>query len=344
MRGFMESTDNATLAHIDPHSARWVDFAKSHRPTLFQSSDWADVIALTYGFPVRVAALVREGRLVAGLPYAEVDDFRGLRRVAFAFADVCEPLGDDWPALESALCAEGVPWQIRSRIAPGPLADSREIGVHQTVSLAGGTSGVISRMHPKQRARMRSAERAGLTHRLLSDDESVETFYALHSRLRVGKHHLLPQPRIFFERLAERFFPDRGFVVAAHAAGRTVAAMLFIRWGDTLYYKFSAADQALLALHANHYLLGKVFEEAATEGFSAVDLGISEDEGLVHFKLRLGAEAVPVYVGRYSQPEKTDNVRDMEAALGALTKILTAPDMPLAAAQAASDALYRFFA
>jgi CelD/BcsL family acetyltransferase involved in cellulose biosynthesis len=340
----MERTNDATLEHIDPHSARWLDFAKTHRQTLFQSSDWGDVVASTYGFPVRIAVLVRGGSVVAGLPYAEIDDFRGRRRVAFAFADVCEPLGDDWPALQAALCAEGVPWQIRSRVAPGPLADAREIGVHQTVSLAGGAPGVISRLHPKQRARMRSAERAGLTHRLLSGDESIETFYALHLRLRVAKHRLLPQPRKFFERLAERFFPDRGFVVAAYAAGRPVAAMLFIRWGDTLYYKFSASDLDLLSLHPNHYLLGEVLAEAATEGFSSVDLGISEDEGLVHFKLRLGAEAVPVYVGKYAQPEKSDAVRNMEAALADLTKILTEPDVPLAAAQAAGTELYRYFA
>ena len=97
-------------------------------------------------------------------------------------------------------------------------------------------------------------------------------------------------------------------------------------------------------MHPNHYLLGKIFEEAATEGLSAVDLGISEDEGLIHFKSRLGAAAVPVYVGRYSQPEKSDDVRDMEAALGKVTKILTDPGVPLAAAQAGGEALYRYFA
>jgi CelD/BcsL family acetyltransferase involved in cellulose biosynthesis len=340
----MERTDDATLDHIDPHSARWLDFVKAHRPTLFQSSDWADVIAATYGFPMRVAALVRGGRLVAGLPYAEVDDFRGRRRVAFAFADVCEPMGDGWPALEHALCQEAVPWQIRSRVAPGPLAESREVGVHQSISLAGGAEVVRSRLHPKQRANALAGERAGLTHRLLHADEAVETFYALHSRVRVAKHRLLPQPRAFFERLAERFFPDRGFVVAAQAAGRTVAAMLFIRWGDTLYYKFSASDLDALDMHPNHYLLGNVVEEAAREGFAAVDLGISEDEGLVRFKRRLGADAAPVYSGKYLQPEKSDAVRSMEAALSDLTRILTEPGVPLAAAQAAGNAVYRYFA
>jgi hypothetical protein len=33
----------------------------------------------------------------------------------------------------------------------------------------------------------------------------------------------------------------------------------------------------------------------------------------------------------------------VEAALGKLTKILTEPDVPLAAAQAAGDELYRYF-
>jgi len=340
----MERTEPAMLEHLDPRSARWLDFIGVHKPTLFQSSDWASVIESTYGFPMRIATLVRDGRVIAGLPYAEIDDFRGRRRVAFAFADVCEPLGDDWPALERALCDEGVPWQIRSRVAPGSSADAREVGVHQSISLAGGAEGVRSRLHPKQRANALAGERAGLTHRLLSADEAVETFYTLHSRVRVAKHRLLPQPRLFFERLAERFFPDRGFVVAAHAGGRTVSAMLFIKWGDTLYYKFSASDLDALSMHPNHYLLGKVVEEAASEGFATVDLGISEDEGLVRFKRRLGADAAPVYTGKYLQPEKNDAVRSMEAALSDLTRILTEPGVPLAAAQAAGNAVYRYFA
>jgi CelD/BcsL family acetyltransferase involved in cellulose biosynthesis len=340
----MERTAAATLEHLDLTNARWRDFAQRHKQTLFQSDDWAGVVAATYGFSIRAAALVRDGHVVAGLPYAEIDDFHGRRRVAFAFADVCEPLGEDWPALERALCDDGVPWQIRSRVAPGRLADSREVGVHQTVSLAGGAPAITSRMHSKQRARMRSAERAGLTHRLLSADEAIETFYAMHSRLRVTKYRLLPQPRIFFERLAERFFPDRGFVVAAHAADRVIAVMFFIRWGDTLYYKFSASDLDVLSSHPNHYLLGKIFVEAAGEGFTTVDLGISEDEGLIHFKSRLGAEAVPVYVGKYLQPEKSENVLAMETALGDLTRILTEPGVPIAAAQAAGNAVYRYFA
>jgi hypothetical protein len=133
-------------------------------------------------------------------------------------------------------------------------------------------------------------------------------------------------------------------VVAAHAAGRTVSAMLFIKWGDTLYYKFSASDLDALELHPNHYLLGKVVEEAVREGFTSVDLGISEDEGLVRFKRRLGADAVPVFSGKYLQPEKNDEVRTMETALGDLTRILTEPGVPIAAAQVAGDAVYRYFA
>ena len=118
----MAPITQATLEHLDLHSPLWDAFVEVHASTLFQSADWARVIEDTYGFPVRAAALVSDGRVVCGLPYAGVEDFRGRRRVAFAFADVCEPIGDGWPALEAALCADGVPWQIRSRTQPSPLA------------------------------------------------------------------------------------------------------------------------------------------------------------------------------------------------------------------------------
>ena len=53
---------------------------------------------------------------------------------------------------------------------------------------------------------------------------------------------------------------------------------------------------------------------------------------------------MPVFSGKYLQPEKNDAVRSMEAALSDLTQVLTEPGVPLAAAQTAGDAVYRYFA
>lgn len=300
-----------------------------------------------YRFPSRVAVADRAGRIVAGLPYAQVEDFRGARLVAYPFADVCEPLGDGtgWATIESALSADGTPWQIRSRSRPGPQADSiAPAGVHQEIPLGCTVDEALARCHPKQRANMRQAAAAGVTCRMMADDEGVELFYAMHARLRKVKHRLLPQPRRFFDELARRYFPERGFVLVAQYDHTPVAAMLFVREGNTWYYKFSASEPTALALRPNHFLLWRAVESAIEAGIDAIDLGISEDEGLVRFKQRFGARAAPVYVGKYHQVGKSPDALAVEATLAEMTAILTAPEAPLVAAMAGGHALYRYFA
>jgi CelD/BcsL family acetyltransferase involved in cellulose biosynthesis len=259
---------------------------------------------------------------------------------------VCEPLGDPagWHAIDNAFAAADVPFQMRSRVRLGAHADSVEtIGVHQSIPLGRSVAQAFARCHPKQRANVRQAEAAGLTHRIAGDEEGVELFYALHSRVRKNKHGLLPQPRRFFARLAEMVFPDRGFVLVAQCNREPVAAMIFLRMGSVTYYKFSASDLDALALRPNHFLLWRAIEMAIDEGAEALDLGIAEDEGLIRFKNRFGADSTPVFAGRYGRLEKSESALALEATLRALTSRLTSPEAPLASAQAGGNVLYRYF-
>lgn len=333
------------LVHVHPDDPRWVAFLSAAQPTLFQSPDWAKLIEEVYGFSPRVAMVIRDGAILGGLPYAEVNDFRGARRIAYPFADVCEPLGEVWSDVERSLCDEGIAWQIRSRIPPtSRIASFRQAALHHSIDLPASVAEAEARCHPKQRANVKQARNAGLTHRTIADESAAELFYAMHSRVRKEKHRLLPQPRSFFQAMCSRFFPDRGFLSVAELEGEPVAAMVFLACQDTLYYKFSASDLDALSLRPNHFLLWKSIEAAIERRYSAIDLGISDAQGLVRFKERLGAVASPVFAATYLQPEKSKAVEDVERALSRLTNALTESDVPLSAAQAAGDALYRFFA
>jgi CelD/BcsL family acetyltransferase involved in cellulose biosynthesis len=333
------------IVHADNHDPRWLEFLATADPTLFQHPDWASLMEETYGFPARVALALRDETVLGGLPYSEVEDFRGRRRIAGAFADVCEPLGESaWPAIEQALTEDAVPWQIRSRAQPGPHAvESRQVAVHHVVDLPADAEEARRLCERKQRTEVRFALRAGLTARHLPDDEAVETFYGLHTQVRKDKHHLLPQSRTFFHALAQRYFPDRGFVLAAELDGAVVAAELLLVCGDTLYFKFIASAAAALSCKPNDFLLWKAIETAAELGLRRVDLGISEAETLIHFKRKYAGDGQPVFAGRYAQAVKPPHVVQMEESLRQLTIALTAPDVPLGTAQSAAEALYRFF-
>jgi lipid II:glycine glycyltransferase (peptidoglycan interpeptide bridge formation enzyme) len=196
---------------------------------------------------------------------------------------------------------------------------------------------------PKQRAKVRQATRAGIIVQKRRDFGAVELFYELHSRVRTLKHKLLPQPRIFFQNLFDIFFPRSGHVMVAELNGKPLAAMIFLSEGNTLYYKFSASDLQALTYRPNNFLIWKAIEDAIGDGYEYLDLGISEDPGLIGFKERLGADAVPVVLTKYLQTQKSKPVAELENTFGALTAVLTDPLVPTSMAQTAANSLYRYF-
>lgn len=323
---------------------RWQSMLAAHSATLFQGILWSELVQATYGYGMGVLLALRSGTPVAGIPFAEIDDFRGKRRIVNAFADVCEPVGDGaWRDLERAMLDHPLPWRMRSRTAPEAATKVSSDAVHQALRLDVSSAELECRLHPKTRANIRQAIDAGLTYSILDGVAALDVFYALHSRVRKEKHGLLPQPRTFFEEIAKRFFPKNGFVLAAQRDGEYFAAMMFLGYGSTLYYKFSASNLDRLRVRPNHYLLWKGVEEAVRRGYTEMDLGISDTEGLVRFKQRFGAIAAPVYTAWYGMPLETVHSKEMNAALGALTHLLTETELPLSAAQRGGDILYRFF-
>ena len=333
------------VIHTTNRDPRWLGFVAKAGPTLFQHPEWGSMIESVYGFPACVAMLVRGARIIGGLPYAEVKDFRGCRRVAYAFADVCEPLGEDaWSGLERALTTDGIPWQIRSRAVPFALARTVDRpGMHQAIDLPATADEARKRFHQKQRVNARRLERAGACCRKFSDASFIGPFYELFSALRKNKFRLLPQSRRHFELVAERYFPRGGFGLAAELDGRMVAGMMLLPEGDTLYIKYSASALDALELRPNNYLFSKAIDAAIESGFRRLDLGISVEPGLIRFKEHLGARSTPYHVARYGHEPPNESVRQLESALEHITKILTDPEVPLSAAVAGGDALYRFF-
>ena len=339
------ASETLRVIHASNRDQRWLGLLAAASPTLFQHPDWASLMEEAYGFPARVALAMRDDTIIGGLPYSEIEDFRGRRRIAGAFADVCEPLGaSTWPDIEQALTADGVPWQIRSRAQPGPHAiECRQVAVHHVIDLPAGADEARRFCERKQRTEVRFALRAGLTAARLADDESIEVFHRLHAQVRKNKHRLLPQPRTFFNALARRYFPDRGFVLAAQLDGVVIAAELLLTCGDTLYFKFIASDAAALSFKPNDFLIWKAIETAVDLGLRHVDLGISEAESLIHFKRKYAGDGQPVFAGHYATGATPAHVAQMEDSLRRLTETLTAPDVPLSSAQSAAEALYRFF-
>jgi lipid II:glycine glycyltransferase (peptidoglycan interpeptide bridge formation enzyme) len=136
--------------------------------------------------------------------------------------------------------------------------------------------------------KIRRAQREKLTYQEGRSEDLIEDFYHLLILTR-RRHGLPPQPRMWFQNLAECFGKDLKIRVARHS-GRPVASILTIRHKDTIVYKYGCSDAAYNNLGGMHFLFWTVIEEAKHEGLRTFDLGRSDirNEGLIVFKDRWG--------------------------------------------------------
>src|SRR6185312_1529174 len=147
---------------VDIDDVRWAGFVATTRTSLFQSRRWCRLVADYYGFSARVLAVFRGEEIIGGLPFAVIDDFRGLRHVSFPFSDYCEPLGQvPWDRYEQHIVSSTVPWTIRGRIAPGSSGHGAPAGLAFVLPLPTTMAEAERGFHQKQRVNAKRLERVG---------------------------------------------------------------------------------------------------------------------------------------------------------------------------------------
>lgn len=336
---------------VDPRcDERWADLVAEQRSDVFHSPAWARVLSDGYGFDVR-ARLVPDsaGQPVAGIPYVDVDDFRGSRRISLPFSDFCDPLGegsDCFPLLaESLLSSEGRA-HMRCLQAPAPPGD---LGWEETgnlawhrVDVARSEDEVWDALHSSGRRAIRRARSTGVDVAPATTEAELRRFFEMHLRVRKHKYGLLAQPYRFFEAIWEHFLSvGQGQLLLARVGSEVVGGVLYLRWKDTLYYKFNASESTKLDVRPNDLLVWEGLAHAREEGLSWFDFGVSDwdQEGLVRYKRKYATEEGTVH--KYSAGSvRPDPVTPL---LGELTGLLTDPTVPDQITEKAGDSLYRFF-
>jgi CelD/BcsL family acetyltransferase involved in cellulose biosynthesis len=178
------------------------------------------------------------------------------------------------------------------------------------------------------------------------DAEFVPQFLRIHTGVRKGKYHLLPQPLAFFQAVRSRFDAIGGWHPLVAARGNEIlAATVYLRYGSTLFYKFNASDPATLSARPNDLLVWSGIELAARLGCRSLDFGVSDDDqpGLIRFKRGFGSEEREIRVLASGPPLPAAHSQ-FRALLTDLTALLTDPAVPDEVAEQAGDILYRYFA
>ena len=343
-----------SLNIVDPVTSRaWAQLVSSRPSTLFHSPAWMRVIQATYGISFS-ACLWEQGCQVGGVPWTQTTDLLGARRITLPFSDFCDVLAPS-PQVARVLAQyvadQGRPWNLRTlaRNIPDmeiPVAQST-LFKWQSVDLSPDLPELWTRLSSMARRGVRKAERNGVEVRHASGKQQLRDWYQLHLKLRKTKYGLLAQPYTFFENIWDTFVEsEQGFLLVAMYEGRVIAAILFLFWQDTCYYKFTSSDPYHLSLRPNNLLLWRGIQEAKERGFRLLDLGRSNarQTGLVAFKRAFGASEEDLLDVTY-RPDAggSDEETDVSRLLRDVTQLFVKDSVPDNITEEAGALLYRFF-
>jgi CelD/BcsL family acetyltransferase involved in cellulose biosynthesis len=333
---------------------RWRGFVARHPgATAFHHPDWVRVVADCYRF--RAFALATSdaaGVIRAGIPVVEVRHFRGGPKwVSLPYTDYCPPLvscrqEEDQlaSALQRASCAAGVR-RVEIRAPLTGSASSGATALRHVIGLDRSPAEVYAGFHRSQVQRnIRRAEREGLTvRRSTRQRDLIDTFYQLHLRTR-RRQGVPVQPRRFFRLLWENTISTGlGSVLIVEAAGRPIAAAVFLAWNETVTYKFGASEASAWSLRPNHLLFWHAIRTACEQGYRCFDFGRTDagHEGLRNFKLSWGAAEDPLIYGTLGADAEP------APATGGMAARMLGPVIrhsPLLLCRAAGQTLYRYAA
>jgi len=219
--------------------------------------------------------------------------------VSLPFSDHCEPLFDSETDLDFVVQCLQADLQHRDwkYIEVRPVSNSfcekgKNIGFRPAqqyclhcLDLRPDLCRILRGLHMDSvQRRIRRAERAGVIHESGRSAKLLKDFYDLLVLTR-GRHHLPPQPYLWFRNLVD-CMKEALEIRLAYKAGIPIAAVLTLRFRNTVYYKYGCLDAKFKHLGGMPFLLWKTIEESKAAGAEEFDLGRSESDnkGLISFK------------------------------------------------------------
>ena len=323
--------------------------------TFYHHPAWISAVTRCFGYRLHVLAAEADGTLVGGLALAEVPGLFGPRRlVSFPFSFVAGPLArSDEARLALASAARDLARdlgitrievkQLGSSHAAPPEYQRSDRYTTFRVPTGDGETAVWNRLHvTSTQQRIRKGQKAGV---LVIDGRSGADWLAmakLEELVQQG-HGVPPPPRRFFLEFC-RELQDAGLVdlyLARIPDGRVAAGFVMFKGPRDWVYAFSASDGTFVKeFRPTHVLLWEGLRRAAAAGVT-VDLGRTapEQASLADFKLRWGAQAVPLAYDYWPAAGGMQQARRDRGALAVASRLWAT--LPSGIARLGS-ALYRY--
>jgi CelD/BcsL family acetyltransferase involved in cellulose biosynthesis len=344
--------DAVNIQIIDPLSDdRWDHLVARHpRASVFHQRGWLQALGRTYGYkPFVLTSAPMDKPLQDGLVFCRVSSWiTGTRLVSLPFSDHCEPLLEDAGDSEEFMAylrgqCDRNHWkyvEIRPSFevetADRGLPNSSSYWFHE-LDITPDLEQLFAGLHRSSfQGKIRKARRQGLSYEVGLSQQLVNEFYQLLLNTR-KRHGLPPQPRKWFKHLVEGM-GDNIQIRLARKDGVSIAAVLTLRHGPSIVYKYACSDARFHNLGGMPFLIWQLIKESKASGAQRVDFGRSDldNQGLISFKDRTGAIRRPLTYRRYgSGKESNAGMRWKPLRLWSFSKL------PNAALSVAGSVIYK---
>jgi CelD/BcsL family acetyltransferase involved in cellulose biosynthesis len=305
---------------IDPLTdPRWNELVSRHpKASAFHRRGWLAALNDTYGYePFAVTSAELGEPLEDGLVACRIRSWlTGTRIVSLPFTDHCDLLAGDAQSerrlfdrmIEEARRGRCSYLELRPLSPPSSLESGFQAGesyCFHELDLGPSLDELHKALHKDSiRRKIRRAQETPLVYETGSTNEFIETFYQLLLITR-RRHHLPPQPKSWFRNLVKQM-GDAVSIRVARKDGAAIAAILTLRHGPKVIYKYGCSDGAFHQLGGMPFLFWKLIEESKGSGASTIDFGRSgmENEGLIAFKSKFGATKRTLTYFRYPRVDK----------------------------------------
>ena len=273
--------------------------------SVFHCSRWLKVIFETYQFkPMLYMSKNLEGSVSGVFPSFIINKFFLTRKyVSLPFSDYGGPLFLDEDGerqflfhMNKELNDGRKHYEVRSLYPGDNNFEADHKYVKHIIKLEEDPDKIWKNVNKKTiKYSIKKSLKCGVTIHQDNSEYGVNEFFRL-NKLTRKKHGVPSQPLLLFEKIYEHFIAsDEGSISLAKSGSKIIAAGLFLKLNNTVYYKYSAADPVyLLQKKPNHLMTWEAIKRACLDGYSDFDFGrtIISNEGLCRYKEMWGAEKI----------------------------------------------------
>jgi len=321
--------------------------------SFYHEPAWSALLSREFRFHIEYLTAHDGDRLAGILPLARVRGLARSRLVSLPFSYAVGPVARDHDTVLALLTyalalakGEGRALEIKSLapdVPPAPGYTRRETYSTYLVDMSGGETAVFERLHAgSTRRSIRKALKSNLA---VTTETSVESWRAFAKLQEATSHgHGLPAPPRSFFVDGCRGLAEHGLASLrlARLEGVPVAGIVLWQGARQWIYAFGASRPDALEARPNHLLIWRAIVDAIHAGVG-FDLGRAspQQEGLVEFKQRWGAQAVPLAYDYWPEPRGLNTLPRDRGALALLGRVWSHLPEPVARA---GSVLYRYLA